>query len=77
MWNKWNQWRGMNPLIAMSENIEQDFQANVSNTKLVKNNSVPLGVISAQQVVSKEQADRLVEQWEEKHLGASKAHKRT
>ena len=74
-WNKWNRWRGMNPLIAQVENVEQDYQANISNTSLIKNNSVPLGVITAQQIVSKEQADTLTEQWEANNKGAKKAHK--
>jgi len=74
-WNKWDQWRGRNPLIAQTENIEQDYQANVSNTSLVKNNSVPLGVLSAQQIINEDTAKKLVEQWEAQHKGASKAHK--
>jgi HK97 family phage portal protein len=74
-WNKWNQWRGMNPLIAQDENIEQDYHANVSNTKLVKNNSVPLGIISSEQVLNADQAEELVKRWEAAHKGSSKAHK--
>ena len=74
-WNKWDQWRGRNPLIAQTENIEQDFQANVSNTSLVKNNSVPLGILSSEQIINEDTAKLLVEQWEKQHKGAPRQHK--
>lgn len=72
-WNKWDRWRGRNPLIAQRENVEQDYQANISNTSLIKNDSVPLGIISATQIVHKDQANQLIEQWETRHKGAKKA----
>lgn len=74
-WNKWNFWRGVAPLYAHRENIEQDVNANISNTNLIKNKSVPPGILSSDQVLSDAAADELVKRWEEKHKGAAKAYK--
>jgi len=74
-WNKWDFWRGVPPLNAHRENIEQDVHANISNTSLIKNKSVPPGIISSEAIIGNDQADKLVEAWEKRHKGSAKAYK--
>ena len=64
IYNKWNKWRGVNFWIAQEENIEQDVEANISNTQLIKNKSVPPGILSSDQVITNDLADALVKKWE-------------
>jgi phage portal protein BeeE len=43
-WNPWNSVRGVNPLIALSFELEQDYYANKANSELLKNNAIPVAV---------------------------------
>ena len=74
-WNIWDFWRGVPPWRALTQDIEQDYQANVSNTFMIKNRSVPAGIISSEQIINDESAKELIKRWEEKHKGAIKAGK--
>jgi HK97 family phage portal protein len=74
-WNKWDFWRGVPPLTAHRENIEQDVNANIANTSLIKNKSVPPGIITSDQIVLDEQADAFIKRWEKQHKGSAKAYK--
>ncbi len=73
--NKWNNWRGVNYWIAQEQNIEQDYEASISNTQLIKNKSIPPGILSTEQILTKEVADKLAERWEEQHKGSRKVGK--
>ncbi len=70
-WNPWNPHRGVTPLIALSEEIAQDVQSNRSTGRLLRNNSVPEGILKTDQVLREEEADRLEKRWESNY-GRSK-----
>jgi HK97 family phage portal protein len=71
-WNPWNPVRGVNPLVSISLELEQDYYANKANSQLLKNNAVPQGVLKTDQVLRPEEADQLERRWESKY-GAVKA----
>jgi len=71
-WNPFNPFRGVNPLIALSLELEQDFYANKANTNLLKNNAVPQGILKTEQSLRPEEADQLERRWESKY-GSVKA----
>jgi HK97 family phage portal protein len=63
-WNPWNEIRGVTPLIALSQEIEQDQRANSATTKLLRNNAVPEGILKTDQVLREDEADKLERRWE-------------
>ena len=63
-WNPWNPHRGVTPLIALKYEIEQDVSSNRGTSKLLKNNSVPEGILKTDQVLREEEADKLERRWE-------------
>ena len=63
-WNPWNEHRGINPLIALTEEISQDVHANRTTTKLMRNNAVPAGLLKTDQTLREEEADKLEKRWE-------------
>ncbi len=63
-WNPWNEIRGVTPLIALTQEIEQDQLANSAMTKLLRNNAVPEGILKTDQVLREEEADKLERRWE-------------
>ena len=71
-WNPWNPLRGVNPLVSLSLELEQDYYANKANTQLLKNNAIPQGILKTEQILRPEEADQLEHRWESKY-GAVKA----
>jgi HK97 family phage portal protein len=71
-WNPWNPARGVNPLVSLALELEQDYYANKANTQLLKNNAIPQGVLKTEQTLRPEEADQLERRWESKY-GAAKA----
>ena len=71
-WNPWNPVRGVNPLISLALELEQDFYANKANSTLLKNNAIPQGILKTEQTLRPEEADQLERRWESKY-GAVKA----
>jgi len=71
-WNPWNPVRGVNPLISLALELEQDFFANKANSTLLKNNAIPQGILKTEQTLRPEEADHLERRWESKY-GAVKA----
>ncbi|MCL1991949.1 MAG: phage portal protein [Spirochaetes bacterium] len=71
-WNPWNPIRGVNPLISLALELEQDFYANKANSQLLKNNAIPQGILKTEQTLRPEEADQLERRWESKY-GAVKA----
>jgi HK97 family phage portal protein len=71
-WNPWNPVRGVNPLLSISLELEQDYYANKANSQLLKNNAIPQGVLKTDQTLRPEEADQLERRWESKY-GAVKA----
>ena len=71
-WNPWNPTRGVNPLLSLALELEQDYFANKSNSQLLKNNAIPQGILKTEQTLRPEEADHLEKRWESKY-GAVKA----
>jgi HK97 family phage portal protein len=71
-WNPWNPVRGVNPLISLALELEQDYYANKANSQLLKNNAIPQGILKTEQSLRPEEAEQLERRWESKY-GAVKA----
>jgi|GEM_PF-860898 len=71
-WNPWNPVRGVNPLVSLGLELEQDYYANRANSQLLKNNIILQGVLKTEQVLRPEEAELLERRWESKY-GAVKA----
>jgi HK97 family phage portal protein len=74
-WNPWNPVRGVNPLTALSLELEQDFYANKANNELLKNNAVPMGILRTDQSIRPEEADAIERRWESKY-GISRSNRK-
>lgn len=66
-WNPWNPLRGVNPLVSLALEIEQDYYANKANSTLLKNNAIPQGLLKTEQTLRPEEADALERRWESKY----------
>jgi HK97 family phage portal protein len=66
-WNPWNPVRGVNPLVSLALELEQDYYANKANSQLLKNNAVPQGVLKIDQTLRPEEADQLERRWGSKY----------
>jgi len=66
-WNPWNPVRGVNPLVSLAVELEQDFYANKANSQLLKNNAIPQGILKTEQSLRPEEADQLERRWESKY----------
>jgi len=66
-WNPWNSLRGVNPLVSLALELEQDYYANKGNSTLLKNNAVPQGLLKTDQVLRPEEADAIERRWENKY----------
>jgi HK97 family phage portal protein len=63
-WNPWNPVRGVNPLVSLALELEQDYYANKANSQLLKNNAIPQGILKTEQTLRPEEADQLERRWE-------------
>jgi len=66
-WNPWNPLRGVNPLVSLSLELEQDYYANKANSTLLKNNAIPQGLLKTAQTLRPEEADAIERRWENKY----------
>ena len=66
-WNPWNSNRGVNPLVSLALELEQDYYANKANSQLLKNNAIPQGILKTEQTLRPEEADQLERRWESKY----------
>jgi HK97 family phage portal protein len=66
-WNPWNPLRGVNPLVSLSLELEQDYYANKANSTLLKNNAIPQGLLKTDQTLRPEEADAIERRWESKY----------
>ncbi|MDR2631248.1 MAG: phage portal protein, partial [Spirochaetaceae bacterium] len=71
-WNPWNPLRGVNPLVSLTLELEQDYYANKANSQLLKHNAIPQGILKTEQTLRPEEAEQLERRWESKY-GAVKA----
>ena len=73
-WNPWNPYRGINPLIALDVELSQDYLSGISNLNLIRNGSVPDGLLSSEQRIDPADAKKIKEDWIKEHRGATGAH---
>jgi HK97 family phage portal protein len=66
-WNPWNSLRGVNPLVSLTLELEQDYFANKANSTLLKNNAIPQGLLKTDQTLRPEEADAIERRWESKY----------
>jgi HK97 family phage portal protein len=66
-WNPWNPLRGVNPLVPLALELEQDYFANKANSTLLKNNAIPQGLLKTDQTLRPEEADAIEKRWESKY----------
>ena len=66
-WNPWNPLRGVNPLVSLTLELEQDYYANKANGQLLKNNAIPQGLLKTDQTLRPEEADAIERRWESKY----------
>ena len=66
-WNPWDAVRGVNPLIALGLELEQDHFANKANSHLLRNNAIPQGVLKTEQAIRPEEADAIERRWLSKY----------
>jgi len=66
-WNPWNPLRGVNPLVSLSMELDQDYYANRANSTLLKNNAIPQGLLKTDQTLRPEEADAIERRWEGKY----------
>ena len=74
LWNPWNHYRGVNPLIALDTELSQDFLSGISNLNMIRNGSIPEGLLSSEQRIDIDEAEAIKKRWLDNHKGASKAH---
>jgi len=73
--NPYDDIRGLSPILATQENIDQDHYATQYNSAFFKNGARIGGFISVDGELTDEQFNRILKQFEDRHKGADKAHK--
>ena len=73
--NPYDDIRGMPPIKAAQENINQDYYATKYNSAFFKNSAVVSGFITVEGELTDEQFNRTLRQFEDRHQGYEKAHK--
>ena len=70
-----NDYRGLSPLSAARQGVDQDYWAAQYNGAFFQNSAQPGGVISVKTGLTDEQFTRLKNQWQDRHGGVNKAHR--
>jgi HK97 family phage portal protein len=65
--NPYTPHRGVNPLVPLALELEQDYYANKANSTLLKNNAIPQGLLKTEQTLRPEEADAIERRWESKY----------
>lgn len=73
--NPYDDIRGLAPIEAAKENINQDYYATRYNSAFFKNGAAIGGFISVEGELTDEQFNRTLKQFEDRHGGYDKAHK--
>jgi len=73
--NPYNDIRGMSPLAAARNSIDQDYFAGQYNINFFKDGCEIGGFLTTDQELSDEQYERILRQFEDRHRGAGKAHR--
>ena len=74
LWNPWDTFRGVAPALPLAYEVNQDWLAAKSNLNILRNGSVPNGILSTEQPVDPEEAKRIKLRWQEAHGGVDRAH---
>jgi len=74
VWNPWNEWRGVNPMTSCGYEVNQDILANRNNTSLLRNRSIPDGLLTSDKSMSEEQAKDTKDRWRKQHQGVNRAY---
>jgi HK97 family phage portal protein len=74
-WNPNDTWRGLSPLLPARSGIHQDFLADQFNSSFFENSGSPSGVIEIEQNLTDPEFERVVKQYEDKHVRQGQAHK--
>lgn len=73
--NPYDDIRGLAPIKAAQESVNQDYYASRYNSSFFKNSAVISGFISVEGELTDEQFNRTLKQFEDRHAGYEKAHK--
>ena len=74
-WNPLDPIRGLSPISAARQGIDQDILADRFNTNFFTNSGAPSGVIEIEQNLTDPEFERVVRQYEDNHGGPEKSHK--
>ena len=74
-WNPWNEWRGVSELTSLTAEISGDVSSNKYSNSILRNRSIPSGILSIPDMVEPEEAKRIQEAWDKAHKGKNKAGK--
>lgn len=74
LWNKWDAWRGVNPATSIGYEVRQDYLANKSNINLLNHGSTPDGIITTEEAIDEDEANRMKTKWIQEHSGVNRAH---
>ena len=74
LWNPWNFFRGVSPATPLAYEVNQDWLAAKSNLNILRNGSVPDGLLTTEQPIEPEEAERVKLKWKKEHQGADRAH---
>ena len=70
-----NEYRGLSPLSAAKQGVDQDYWAAQYNGAFFQNSAQPGGVVTVKGGLTDEQFLRLKSQWQDRHGGTKKAHR--
>uniref|UniRef100_A0A6M3IHP8 Putative portal protein n=1 Tax=viral metagenome TaxID=1070528 RepID=A0A6M3IHP8_9ZZZZ len=75
LWNPWNRYRGVNPLLALDYEIAMDHHASSSNLAMLRNGSIPEGILTTDNpTMTEPQAKEIKDRWLKEHRGGNRAH---
>ena len=60
-WNPWNEWRGVSELTSLTAEISGDVSSNKYSNSILRNRSIPSGILSIPDMVEPEEAKRIQE----------------
>lgn len=75
MFNPYDDLRGLSPIDASRLSMESDYQSSIYNKVFFEHGAKVGGFITVPGELTDDQFNRLIAQFEERHKGASKAHK--
>jgi HK97 family phage portal protein len=75
LWNPLDPIRGLSPISAARQGIQQDLLADQFNSSFYRNSGAPGGVIELDETLTDRQFNRLVKQYDDKHGGPGNSHK--